>query len=77
MSIITLIRRRIRLARLRDLRLQQAAIRRAYIEQMSGIGWNIRRLEREHVRDITTTGPSSREIVRGIERQAKAGLMVE
>jgi hypothetical protein len=77
MSIITLIKRRIRLARLQDAKIQQAATRRAYIEQMSGLSWRIRRLERAHVRYITTTGPSSREIVRGVESRAKAGLLAE
>lgn len=74
MSIITLIRRRIRLARLADARTRQAWLRRTYCEQMSGLARHIDDLERDHVLDVARNGPSSREIARGIESQAKAGL---
>lgn len=75
MSIITLIRRQIRLARMQDIRLQQATTRNSFIERMSGLSWKLRKLEREHVRDITMRGPSSREIARGITSRAKAQLL--
>lgn len=75
MSLITLIRRRIRLARLQDAIYRRNILRNTYAEQMGGLRRHIDALEAEHRRDITTRGPSSRDIERGIALKSKRALL--
>lgn len=75
MSIITALIRRIRIARLQDRLGQRNILRHSYRERILGLNRDIARLERAHLRDITTRGPTSREIAHGIERSAKRGVL--
>lgn len=75
MSLITLVRRRIRIVRLQDAIYRREFLRQSYVEQMGGLRRHIDELEAEHRRDITTAGPSSRDIARGVTLRAKAGLL--
>ncbi|HRQ59167.1 MAG TPA: hypothetical protein PLN31_17265 [Azoarcus taiwanensis] len=75
MGLITLIRRRIRIARLQDAIYRRNILRTAYAEQMGGLRRQIDALEAAHRRDITTRGPSSRDIERGVALKAKRTLL--
>lgn len=74
MIILSRIMRKLRLARLQDAIHRRNIIRHSYIEQVLGLNRDIQRLESAHLRDITLRGPTSREIARGLEKRAKAGL---
>lgn len=71
MSILTLIRRRIRLARMRDTAYQLEWVRASYRERALGLSRELRRLEHAHQRDTHTPGPTARDIARSVERRIK------